>query len=32
VSPPVLINCDAEHPLNRSAAIAIAAGAVAFIV
>jgi hypothetical protein len=32
VSPPVLITCDTEHPLNRSAAIAIAIGTVAFIV
>jgi hypothetical protein len=31
VSPPVLMICDAEHPLNRTAAIAIAAGAIAFI-
>src|ERR1700753_4079029 len=31
VSPPVLMICDAEHPLNRIAAIAIAAGAIAFI-
>jgi hypothetical protein len=32
VSPPVLMICDAEHPLNSSVAITIAAGAVAFIV
>src|ERR1700749_4613638 len=32
VSPPVLMICDAEHPLNRTAAIAIAAGALAFLV
>jgi hypothetical protein len=32
VSPPVLMICEAEHPLNRSAPITIATDAVAFII